>query len=704
MLTREQLLSGFTGPIRPVRPPLLYRAALVLACVAMILLFLSYVALIVLTAWFLWWYATSIILGSLRTGSGTTLRGPALVLPIVAGVVLLAFLVKPFFARRLRPPGQVELSPTDEPLVFDLVRELCAVVGAPEPTRIVVDTDVNASASFRRGFLSLFGNDLQLTIGLPLVAGLSLRGLTGGLAHELGHFAQASGLRASYLVRSINLWFARVIYERDAWDALLVSGGTGLWGLFYVARALVWLTRRILWLFMVAGHAISTLLLRQMEYDADQYAVRVAGTESFTVTSQALPVLSVAQQMAVASLAEAWSERTLGDDIVRIVMAEHARIPEPLRREILEGVLDGKGSVFDTHPPDRRRIERAEATDEPGIFTLEAPAVELFRDFPGLSRRATIELYRAIVGSEIEERHLVEADAFAHQRAVARAAQGALERYFGAAITANRPLYVTVDVEPPPDPEPLRRELAEARRSALHLLVETRPVVEAMDPAEERLLRIQRLEWLLHAGLSFQAREVGLRGSDPATVMGVRQRSAQELDHLRWQLVPLRDALGRRLSAALRLAQEPSIAERAKPPDLEPLLQVQSALRDAYPEVRALLDDHDALALLLASLEGNEGNQQLAGLVRAGAARWYQALAALGRRLSATPYPFEHVGGDVSLGEHLVGVLPPTGDLDGLCRCISGFAERYGVLYRGVFGRLVAVAEAVENATAEPGS
>lgn len=53
----------------------------------------------------------------------------------------------------------------------------------------------------------------MLTIGLPLVAGLSLQQLAGVLAHEFGHFSQGAGMRLTYIVRSINAWFLRVVYE-----------------------------------------------------------------------------------------------------------------------------------------------------------------------------------------------------------------------------------------------------------------------------------------------------------------------------------------------------------------------------------------------------------------------------------------------------------------------------------------------------------
>ena len=103
---------------------------------------------------------------------------------------------KPILSRPKRKERDWSLDPDDEPLVFAFVNKVCDVVRAPKPKRIDIDTNVNASASFRRGMLSMLGNDLVLTIGLPLVAGLTLRQLAGVLAHEFGHFFSGRGYAA----------------------------------------------------------------------------------------------------------------------------------------------------------------------------------------------------------------------------------------------------------------------------------------------------------------------------------------------------------------------------------------------------------------------------------------------------------------------------------------------------------------------------
>lgn len=52
---------------------------------------------------------------------------------------------------------------------------------------------------------------------------MSAGGLTAVLAHESGPFSPGVGMRFSYLTVVINRWFARVVYERDAWDERLTA-------------------------------------------------------------------------------------------------------------------------------------------------------------------------------------------------------------------------------------------------------------------------------------------------------------------------------------------------------------------------------------------------------------------------------------------------------------------------------------------------
>ena len=219
-LTLPEVQSAFTGGISPARLSWLYRVGLAVVAGTMVLLPLCYIGLIALWGWLIKWHlAENVWLMSGR--SARAWRGIAYIGPAVAGVIMFFFLVKPLFARAPRREDPIRLDPDEEPVLFAFIERICDEVCSPRPSRVVVDCQVNASASFERGLLGLLRRRLVLTIGLPLAAGLSARQLGGVLAHEFGHFAQGAGMGLTFVIRSVNGWFARVVYQRDEWDERL---------------------------------------------------------------------------------------------------------------------------------------------------------------------------------------------------------------------------------------------------------------------------------------------------------------------------------------------------------------------------------------------------------------------------------------------------------------------------------------------------
>src|SRR5205807_3169614 len=241
------IVEAIHGQIEPVRTSPMYVAGMTLVAFVMVLLPLVYLSLIVLVAGLLWHHAThSITL--FQHARGRNLKGAFALYagPLVIGGIVLLFMVKPLFAPRRRETTPLAVDPEKEPLLIEFVQKLCAAVHAPAPREIRLDSEVNASAALRRGFWSLFGNDLTLTIGLPLVAGMSLRQFGGVLAHEFGHFSQGAGMRLTYIIRSISFWFVRVVYERDSWDEWLNQQARDSEGwlnlLVQLTRGCVWIT------------------------------------------------------------------------------------------------------------------------------------------------------------------------------------------------------------------------------------------------------------------------------------------------------------------------------------------------------------------------------------------------------------------------------------------------------------------------------
>ncbi len=402
---QREILAGLATKIERDRPTLAYRLALVLVSVVMVLLPVLYLGIVALVGWGVFYYATNFspVLGNSRASVLTVLL---YVIPLVIGGMMLIFLLKPLFARPVTIERRRSLTRDGEPLLFEFVDRLCQAVGATPPVRIDVDLDVNASARFRDGFRGMFNGDLVLTIGLPLVAGLSLRQFAGVLAHEFGHFAQGAGMRATYLIMSINMWFARLVYERDIFDLMLARGASS--GNFFLAipaqllRCGVWCGRRVLQLVMFLGLAVGGALLRQMEYDADLNEIRLAGSRTFEITCRRLPLIGISMHAAFHDLEGYFNDGKLADNLPALIILNLPMVPPEIRRHIDEQTARETTSLFGSHPCPRERIAFAKRQNSEGVFHVEGPASELFRDFRSLSRNCTWDAYRGIFGARLK--------------------------------------------------------------------------------------------------------------------------------------------------------------------------------------------------------------------------------------------------------------------------------------------------------------
>lgn len=202
---KVELISAISGPIKPVRTSFFYQLGLLWSAIVMVVLPVIYLGVIAIAAWAVYYHATQHVgmMGSVR-GRGAILMVAIYAAPIIAGAIMIVFMIKPLFARPADEGRSRFLTRQGEPVLFEFVEKLCASVGAPLPRRIEVNNELNASASYGRGWRGLFGGDLVLTVGAPLAAGLSLEQFAGVLAHEFGHFSQGMGMRMTYIVRSIS--------------------------------------------------------------------------------------------------------------------------------------------------------------------------------------------------------------------------------------------------------------------------------------------------------------------------------------------------------------------------------------------------------------------------------------------------------------------------------------------------------------------
>ena len=512
-------LYRFEGSIPPRRIPLTYRVTLALSAFAMVLLPLVYVALIFATAYGVYLWATFGLLVFQDSGGGF-MKLLIYASPLFAGVTLIAFMIKPLFAKPAKRPEPFTLDLLQYPELKHLIASICSKVGAPMPVRVDVDCQVNASAHLRRGLLSLGRGDLVLTIGLPLVNGLTARQLAGVLAHEFGHFAQGAGMAFTFVIRSINAWFARVVFERDQWDANLTTwteqGDFRIRLVVGLARGAVWLSRRILHGLMVVGHAITCLQLRQMEYDADYYEVQLVGGEDFAATAREISRLAAASSVAFDDLGELWRTRQLVENLPDLIAVKRASFVPEMLAKIDGHVTSTKTSWFDTHPSNAARDAAARQLGLSGILHCDAPARALFPNLDEVARAATRHFYRG-QGLVVDDSALVSTEHAQRAGATAAASDAARDRLVGNILDLTRPLVWRQSDFTPSDEltgEKLARDLGTQRSEMAQLRLKAAQETTTYSNIQEHLLLCDQAHALLTAGVKVTPRTFLLAKSD----------------------------------------------------------------------------------------------------------------------------------------------------------------------------------------------
>jgi hypothetical protein len=74
-------------------------------------------------------------------------------------------------------------------------------------------------------------------------------------------------------------------------------------------------------------------------------------------------------------------------------LAHVVAVPAPVQTAIEDRLGLEKSGFFDTHPSPGDRIRKARQAANPGIFHLDAPATDLFTNFPVASKQVTLLHY-----------------------------------------------------------------------------------------------------------------------------------------------------------------------------------------------------------------------------------------------------------------------------------------------------------------------
>jgi hypothetical protein len=341
------------------------------------------------------------------------------ILPIFIGVLLFAAMLKPLFAPPTVKKLSIPLSRKKEPALYAFIEKICRAIGSKIPNNIEVDCSVNTSANYRRGLISFLEDDLTLTIGLPVISEMTITEFANLLAHEFGQYTKKTEMRLSYVITSINLWFSRVIYEQDVIDDKLIMLSLKASGFItqiplYVAKLFIWLARKILTVFMLAGHIISRIFVRQIEFDADHCSVHLVGFESFKSSLNKLHTLNSASVEAFSQLKTQRNpnDNSLPNDFVLLISSIARQLSDKDNLKTKKYSPQEKTTARSVSPSDQERIEHVKNIVSKVMFKSDKPASTLFANFEELTKNASVRLYREILGLQFDKDDLVPTNQF----------------------------------------------------------------------------------------------------------------------------------------------------------------------------------------------------------------------------------------------------------------------------------------------------
>jgi Zn-dependent protease with chaperone function len=329
--------------------------------------------------WGVYLYAMHMVPPTLRVpGRGAFLLLVVHAAVLLAGATILFSLVSAVFSfRRPVPEGKL-LDAGAYPVLHCFVRALCTLINAPQPAEIRLEAVPNAAAA-RYGGLFGVGGRLVLVIGEPLFLGLDLRGLAGVIAHELGHFSQATSGLLFRFIATVSDWFARATHRTGAIQDVIGEPGEESGGsaqiFVLVMFCVTGLGRLILFQFALLSRIVTFHLLRQMEFDADRYEAEVAGSAQFARTCERLSELQVGFERVVKSLLRGEISCGPNASLPSMAVEQADDLTDRDRRRVAKLMSPQRARWFDSHPSPTERIAAVARQTRPGIFRLPGPAV-----------------------------------------------------------------------------------------------------------------------------------------------------------------------------------------------------------------------------------------------------------------------------------------------------------------------------------------
>ncbi|HWW08300.1 M48 family metallopeptidase [Collimonas sp.] len=316
-----------------------------------------------------------------------------------------------FFTKQIVKSDDPEITPEQQPRLFEFLYRLADEAGAPRPHRVFLSARVNAAVFYDLSILNLiYPSKKNLEIGLGLVNVLSLGELKAVCAHEFGHFAQRS-MAVGRWVYTAQQIAAHIVAKRDALDSFLASlsrfdiriAWIG-WGL----GVIIWSIRSLIDLAFRGVVLAQRALAREMEMQADLVAVSLTGSDTLIHALHRLGVADDAWDRALRFCqSEAADKRPVKDVFAvqsRIIELFGALLADPLYgkypplpadnaqgHRVFKADFALPPSMWATHPLNYEREENAKRNYVPAASD-DRSAWTIFDDAQSLREQASARL------------------------------------------------------------------------------------------------------------------------------------------------------------------------------------------------------------------------------------------------------------------------------------------------------------------------
>lgn len=332
------------------------------------------------------------------------------------------------------------------------------------------------------------------------------------------------------------------------------------------------------------------------------------------------------------------------------------------------------------------------------MFHLSAPPTELFAEFNELSKTVTRHRYKEELQLEFTEQNLMSAQDIVRESAASIQADGLVRKYFGGVDVNLKPLLGCGDLAPIAPEVNVPKEWSEA----LALTDSVRPEAEKLSAAcleqHAALVKFTTANILAVAGFKFNPEAVGLP---------VHLTSLTEIENAAWkarqqacaaigerlkQLDPFLDALGRRITLALRWGQ----SDPARAKSTADIAALVAAVGAQIPGAHEIGSQLNAFAALAQNRQNHPRPAQLDEVLAELVKRFQSFTGPIQERLKTFLYPFPHARGQLTVAEYARFEKPADHEWVRAYQDANAHVERLFALHYRLIGQILARADAVE--------